>query len=381
MFRIFLGHGGFCRFSFCLAFSLVFLAMACPVRAESLDELVQALEQGKAEERLEALKGVMQVISQGSDQERDQALTLLVDTMGNDNVQIREMSMLLLAQLGETALPYLVQGLGDEDKMKGVNCAVALSRMGPGASGAMPALEEALDDEPAGLSTNEAAMYRITMAYAIQCINPADPAADKAEEVFRETLVHEEPQLRQRAVAMLEALSGIAPMVVGFIPDLTTVVMNDSEAGNRAAAVYALGEILPDGIDEVQAEAQQALLQALTDKDESVRAAIVAVFGVLATEMELDQAVFPAVVAMLDDTSAAVRGGAAWALAKWAPRMDENQKAQAGIVLEGMLEDENENTRHAVAWALVRIKPEAEAELSEEMRNAAQEMEKQFGEQ
>lgn len=249
-------------------------------------------------------------------------------------------------------VPELVAALEDKDDWIRLHAVYALSRIGPEAKAAVPALVGVLRPRPQrpGASDEEQDIARgmqirtqTAASLALGKIGP--PAVEALVEVLR----REEDKNAAEYAAW--ALGDIGP---ASVPHLLAL-MRDAEARTRLRALGVLGRRVPG-----DAAATEALLAALKDEDAEVRRSAASKFW----DRQLAPAV-PPLTEALRDADDEVRHHAAYALAKQGPRA----KTAVPVLLE-LVNDEKQSrmTREAAALAVTKLDPAKTPSLPPDLR-------------
>ena len=258
----------------------------------------------------------------------------LSNILGDADADVRWAAVGALSRIGPAAadaVPALIEALRDTTEVIGKAAAEALGRIGPAAVDGVPALIAALSDD------NEA--IRVAAVGALGRIGPA--AADAVPALI-EALSDDNDAIR---VAAAKALSRIGLAAGDAVPALIEA-LRDAHAGVRKAAAEALGWIGPAAGDAVP-----ALIEALRDANAGVH---VAAAKALSRIGPAAADVIPALIEALRDANAGVRWSATWALSRIGPAA-----ADAVPALIGALRDAHAGVRRAAAEALGRIGPVA----------------------
>jgi HEAT repeat protein len=219
-----------------------------------------------------------------------------------------------LGEIGEPAIPALIQALGDKNLLVRRSAGEVLQNMG---SHAIPALVQALKDS--------------------------------------------DVLMRRRASYMLSKIRGNYVEVVKKSPETKAAVpklialLKDSDAEMRSSAALALGNIGAEPKDAVP-----ALIPLLKDSNTRVRRFTASGLGIIVFRAEdkaaVAKAVVPALIPLLKDSDSEMRSSAANALASIGP------EAKAAIPeLIPLLKDSHTNVRWNAAYALGDIGAEAKA--------------------
>ena len=171
----------------------------------------------------------------------ESAVPSLIDALGNESECVRRSFTYSLSAIGEPAVPALTEALGHENASVRASAAEALGDLGNQATSAVPELVRCMGDE-----TEEVAEHA---AEALGLINA--PATDLPEALAR-TLSHSAEKVRMRAAL---ALARIGARAETATPQLESV-LGDSNRYVRGKAVHALFNIGTP-------EAQEALFRHL----------------------------------------------------------------------------------------------------------------------
>ncbi len=182
-----------------------------------------------------------------------EAIEMLIAILETAPAKPQVMAASLLARLGpeaHPAVPALAKALKSKDRGVRVMAAIALGRVGEGARDALVPLDRALRDQDVRVRVAASlALYGIT----------GDTAAPTR--VLFSTLTSEDPDVR---AMVAEAFDEMGTPIL----DLLVRSLGNKEESTRVSAAQTLGAMGPGA-----AEAKPALLTALEDPSESVRAA------------------------------------------------------------------------------------------------------------
>ncbi|HEX5138793.1 MAG TPA: HEAT repeat domain-containing protein [Planctomycetota bacterium] len=227
---------------------LLLLAAACADRLDgrTAEEWANALadpDKGQAAHDQLAARGT-------------EAVPILVALVETAPPKPRIMAASLLARLGPEAthaVPALAKALKAKDRGVRGMAAIALGRIGPGAKDALVPLDRALSDRD----------VRVRVAASLAIFGITGDTAAPTRVLFA-TLKSPDPDVR---AMVAEAFDEMGTPILGL---LERSLENPDEA-TREAAAQTLGAMGPGAI-----EAKPALLRALEDKSEAVRAAAAA---------------------------------------------------------------------------------------------------------
>lgn len=235
----------------------------------------------------------------------------------HENADIRSSAISVLGQIGQKAVPTLIDALEDQNPDVRTRAVITLGNIGPEAKAAVPALTSALKDQD----------VRHRAAYALGQIGPAaEPAIPPLIKALKFEFVGYE---NEKPVAFALAQIG-SPAVPELIKALKT-------KEGSASAAYALGKIGPETVPE--------LINALKHKESQAPA----IFALWKIGPEATAAV-PELLDALQSTDAVVRGLAAYTLGEIAPSPEV-----AGSQLTVTLQDPDATVRLSAAIALVKI--------------------------
>ncbi|MBM3242164.1 HEAT repeat domain-containing protein [Candidatus Poribacteria bacterium] len=180
--------------------------------------------------------------SQDEAEEQQKELRYYIEQLRAQDMFLSTEAAFKLADIGEPAVPLLIEALSDENWQVRLNAAVALGQIGD--SAAVPALIAALNDEAWEVRANAT----VALGKMGQTVVPALIAALKDQDA---------PVRRNAARAL------------GDIGDPTAVpalieILNDEDGEVRGSAAVALGEMGPVAVP--------ALAAALKDENEAVGA-------------------------------------------------------------------------------------------------------------
>lgn len=260
-----------------------------------------------------------------------------------DEWHVRSTARVSLSEIGQPAIPVLIDALKDKDKRVRSDSAHALGRIG---QIAVPALIEALKEEDAE--------FRKLAAFALSWMGAE---AKKAVPVLIELLGNKDEKVRWHAI---RSLGGIGPVAKGVVSALMKA-LRDENSEVRAIAASALGEIGPEAKAAVP-----ALIDALRDPADSVRRSSAEALGLIGPDAK---AAVPALIVALRGGSSIVENSAAEALG----RIGIDAKAAVSALVSA-LSDSIKYTRESAAEALAKIAAElqdaSETVMIKELRAA-----------
>jgi len=213
-----------------------------------------------------------------------------------DSIHVRDLAAQAIAQIGESAIPSLIETLtvyGNSESLR-ANAAQLLGRIGPPAKEAVPALIKALSSENSGIQASASA-----------ALGEIGPAAKEAVPALIKALSSENIRVRASASA---ALGQIGPAAKDAVPALTQTLSTDDQNNLRSSALEALEKI---GVPTTELIVKKYIADLLLEHDSKVRALAAQALGKIGPEAK--QA-FPSLTAALDDSNGKVRAKAAAAL-------------------------------------------------------------------
>jgi HEAT repeat protein len=228
--------------------ALLLLLAACTERLEgrTAEEWANELaDQDKAETALAQLK------AKGAE-----AIPILIALVETAPPKPQIMATSLLARLGPEASPAvaaLAKALKSKDRGVRGMAAIALGRIGKGAKDALVPLDRALSDRD----------VRVRVAASLAIYGITDDTAAPTRVLFA-TLKSPDPDVR---AMVAEAFDEMGTPILGLL----TESLKNPDAETRESAAKTLGAMGPGAAD-----AKSALLAALDDKSEAVRAAAAA---------------------------------------------------------------------------------------------------------
>jgi len=234
-----------------------------------------------------------------------------------------------LAELGQLAVPALIEALGHEDPTVRSHATYALSTIGPEAKEAVAVFVDALDDDNDPVRNNYLS--------ALRRIGSPAPAAVP---LLIRLLEDKNPSVCGSAAL---ALGAVAP---DNQPAMEAIIqmLDDPRNNPRRGAVLALGDF------GTKANAAQPKVLALLQNDEysRVREAAVETLPKIAAA---PRDVIPAVVAALNDSDWSVRNSAVWSLSRLASVPTDVIPA-----LTKALKDPHRDVRDSASRALAAIR-------------------------
>src|SRR5687768_6826209 len=227
-----------------------------------------------------------------------------------------------LSEIGEPAIPALIDLVRDHDGPVRSGALDVLGKMGPRAASAVPELIEMLNDGPTGL--------RLRVARALGTMGPtAEPAVPSLTPLLR----HPDPKLRYAAAQALGQIGGsghVALEETRTTGDVRQRAASIQGMGGRSLAVASRRDIVAAGLADsstevrlravellmvVGGEEREALapflIKALNDPDPAVNRTA---HTVLTVYMQNNGASPRLLAAVLDGGDAAARADAAWHL-------------------------------------------------------------------
>lgn len=328
---------------------------AAPADPSSVPDLVKGLAD---ENKAVRLKSARELGDLGA-AARTAAPALYAALKEDREPEVRSQCGKALAQIGPHALPFLLQGLDDKDRVVRSWSVRAVGLIGPEAKEAVGPLTKALKDSQAGIRGG-----------AAQALGEIGPAAEASAPALIEALADSDKDVRARAAAALARIGpdtaarleaalkddrpavrhGAARVLASFGPEAADAVpalgqaLKDKDAKVRFFAAAALGEIGPKAEPAVP-----LLIEALKDKDQDVQAQAagsLALVGPSAT---------PALARALSDPEAvAIRPTLLYVLGQLGP------DARAAVpALTDLLKDKDPNVVRLAVLALGTLGPEA----------------------
>jgi HEAT repeat protein len=247
-----------------VASALYWLFAAASAQAESCAQLLEALDNAKAGERVGLVIKIGNLGQAGRD-----AVPVLENLLHSPNDDLANQSARSLAQVGEPALDTLIQGTRNDDLLVSLRCLWALSLMGPDAKQSLPDLLKLLDHPhervrgaalfalgEMGAAAIEAtpqivksirapsAMVRYNAVLAIAKIGVV--SIDDLRRLLQET----DPEVRADAARALRVFGHHGKAA---LPDLDGALKDPSEEVRAAAAltVGAMGKVANDRLPQV----------------------------------------------------------------------------------------------------------------------------------
>jgi HEAT repeat protein len=238
-----------------------------------------------------------------------------------------------LGEIGEPAIPALIQALGDKNLLVSRSAREVLKTIG---SSAIPALVKASKDSDEQIRRRAADLLaeKGLSLYILWHL----PSAAKVLPGLIALLKDSDADVRGKAAY---ALGNIGAESKAAVPVLIPL-LKDSDAGVRGKAAYALGSIGAESKAAVP-----VLIPLLKDSDANVRSSAASALGSIGAEAK---AVVPALIPLLKDSDRDVRGSAAYALA------NIGAEAKAAVPeLIPLLKDSEEYVRRSATYALKKI--------------------------
>lgn len=292
-----------------------------------------------------------------------------IDIYGEYNSLTRDEAAEVLLEMGQAAVPHLIEALHDEEVQVRKGAVMLLRRFGPLAKDALPGLIDATRD------TNH--WMRI---YAIQALGSIGPSAEAAKPVLVQFLKDPHNEVRLEAAC---ALAKIEPGGEDAIAGLFQV-FRKSNGSNRAVRAFAemdpvvipyLVAALKDEnpavrgcasstLSRIGEPAVPVLQKALSDPDGEVRRLAASALGEMRRSVNLPTDAIYSLIGLLEDKSPYVRRSATRALGNiWAhTEAGEAGKTAISILVE-LLADGNAEVRRNAAYALWRIGPAAKVAI------------------
>lgn len=234
-----------------------------------------------------------------------------------------------LSELGQLAVPALIEALGHEDPTVRSHATYALSAMGPEAKEAVAVFVDALDDDDDPVRNNY-----------LRALRSIRLPAPSAVPLLIRLLEDKDPSVCESAAL---ALGAVAPDNQPAMEAISRM-LDDPRNNPRYGAVAALGDF------GTKANAAQPKVVALLRNDEYSRAREAAV-ETLPKIAAAPSEVIPAVVAALNDSEWRVRNSAVWALSRMA-----TASSDAIPALTKALKDPHRDVRDSASRALAAIR-------------------------
>src|SRR5262245_24829575 len=189
--------------------------------------------------RLVLLSAVVAIVagwfaSARSSRDAEPNLCQLQRDLRSDDTLARLQAAERLGQLGPRALPSLIECLGDDDRRTRDLACLSLSRIGPAAAPAVPALIRWLEQETDSRLRN-------SIIATLCCIGPG---AVQAVSVLERGLEEPNAAVRELSCDTLGAIGGPA------VPALVRTLQS-GDASMRKRAALALAQIGPDASDAI----------------------------------------------------------------------------------------------------------------------------------
>jgi HEAT repeat protein len=258
----------------------------------------------------------------------------LVDQLPDDAVA--DIAIDVLVKIGEPAVAPLTESVAHEDAKVRSRACRALRDIGPAARPAAPALCKALKDKDETV--------RVSAAGALATVGGAADAVDDLTLLLKES---KSAALRANIVA---ALGKVGPAAQGAVPALVQILKQDKDGATRAAAALALGLVIDTENDTVPKGVTPALRDALADPKPAVREGAAASIATLARLVQSNSVVPALTAALRKETDPAARGSLATALAEF-PDWAESTIP----VLAPLLRDKDPAARSSGLTALERL--------------------------
>jgi HEAT repeat protein len=241
----------------------------------------------------------------------------------------------LLGRVGKSAdaVPVLLEELRQAKKAQRVALVERLARLGPGAKAALPALVDALQEQDPRLRT--AALHALARLGELD--DAAEPAVAELTKLAKSADVVERFNARRALVRIRKNVAHL---------NLLADLLKEDPAELRGSAADLLGQFGPDAKAAVP-----ALRELLKDADAHVRSTA----AMALWKINRDDAVLPALMALLQDRGFEARTAAVYSLG-----VDLQAAAQPAIpLLVKALWDAAPEVRVAAPEALGRIGPAA----------------------
>jgi HEAT repeat protein len=264
------------------------------------------------------------------------AVPSLIEALGDADPKIVKGAVEALGEIGApaaAAIPHFERLLGAEFREDGglwLAVACNLGQLGPGA---FPATSRALRHPNTSVRINAASRFGAFGA-------PAAPILLSA--------------LRRNDTNMVSFASGLGEIGPAALPALSLALCTDPDPRVRQGAALALGNMTLR-TEAPRAERMRALLAALGDRDDDVRFWATQALGSLGAEA---RAALPTLITMLQGRDRRLTGRALGIIERIGP---EARAAVPHLIAVLESEDSELHSRESVARALARIGPEARA--------------------
>jgi prepilin-type N-terminal cleavage/methylation domain-containing protein len=292
-----------------------------------------------------------------------------IDIYGEYNSLTRNEAAEVLLEMGQAAVPHLIEALHDEEVQVRKGAVMLLRKFGPLAKDALPGLIDTTRD------TNH--WMRI---YAIQALGSIGPSAEAAKPVLIEFLKgpHNEAHL-EAACALAKIEPGSEEAITGFFQ-----VFRKNNGGNRAERAFAeMGPVaipylvaaLKDEnpavrgcasstLSRIGEPAVPVLQKALSDPDDEVRRWAASALGEIDWSVNIPTDVIYSLIGLLEDKSPYVRRSATRALGNIWGHTQAGEAGKTAIpILVKLLADRNAEVRRNAPYTLWRIGPAAKVAI------------------
>lgn len=307
------------------AFAALLLASGCT----SMQDLIVRLNSGTPDSRVEVANRLGRMRHKAKP-----AVPALIKNLNDDNEDVRIACGWALGRVGTVAMVELLDALLHDNPRVQNLAALAYGVIGHEAVGATIPLYE--------LAKNENSKVRASAAWALGQTTKRDGV-----QVLIGTLRHKKDAHVRTSMTWTMGLIGREAMETELLPNLLRHGLKDEDPRVRERSAWAIGEIYP--LDRRHKENIHALVDALGDKDESVRARVVSVFE-LHTHKEISIVLDKLKEATIKDESARVRAGACRAIGA----LGEHGRT-AFDALGKALGDDDLAVRDAAFWALADV--------------------------
>ncbi|QGJ71165.1 Hypothetical protein PBC10988_28680 [Planctomycetales bacterium 10988] len=270
------------------------LAKLLPEDAEysklAAEQMVLALQSEKKEEQRVAARLLIEL-----DAPSDKTRKALSDALDRFDPEVLEAVIEVVSELGETAVPRLVQAL--ENPMMQQRAIRVLMKLGPKAASAVPAIT-------AAIKNSEDPEYIEGLQFTLGAIGES---ASAAVPTLVESLSSEDVKIRRSAIA---ALGSIGPGAKAALPALQDVMNGEDEFLKYQSAWSILR--IADKNPKAKRGAMQTVLKGLRSDNEYIRSESANVLGSL--KGMASERVIAALKKALKDKSPVVSGSAEQAL-------------------------------------------------------------------
>ena len=183
-------------------------------------------------------------------QQPKHSASLYIQQLKTANEQQRSGAIESLVNLGQAAVPALINALQNQDSAVRNGAAVALGKIGKDANEAVPALKKALDDQDFQVRSSAMQALGFIDRKAVVPFLIEELSSEKAWERYSAT----------------HALRTFGKEAVSAVPALIKTIKEDKDSWVRTSATTALGSIGKDAHTAIP-----TLINSLQDSDEKVR--------------------------------------------------------------------------------------------------------------